>query len=101
MANLTPAEAEVLNTIRDDLIGMLRHCTTEDHISAHFASYLNRSMILYSNFEDYDFTVDVTPIDISVRVYITFPSNISIQHKLIIEKDDTPGAAYNRAMGVI
>lgn len=94
-------EADVLKYISEDLTHLLNKCTSLDQIAVHFASYLNSCMIVHCTIEDYDFIPHIKPDDISVLVFITFPSNLNLQHKLLIRKDDSPSVAYDRAMKVI
>lgn len=89
-----------LNKFEEDLKYILNRCYTQDQIVSHFSIYLLGEMI-QRNIEDYDFFPNVTIHGIDVTVHVFFPWDNSARHELLIVKDDSPGAAYNRAMGIV
>jgi hypothetical protein len=50
---------------------------------------------------DYDFYPEFTATETLVRVHVFFPWDLNARHEIVIKKNDCPGAAYNRAMGIV
>ncbi len=89
-----------LNKFEEDLKLILSHCYTRDQIVTHFSQYF-LGQLSQRVIEDYDFFPNVTTSGIDVTVHVFFAWDNTARHELLIVKNDSPGAAYNRAMGIV
>lgn len=93
-------QARALDRFHTDLTDLLKRCTSRDQIVTHFSQYLLAQMSL-QHIEDYDFFPEFTATQTLVTVHVFFVWDLGARHELVIKKDDSPGAAYNRAMGIV
>lgn len=93
-------QIKALDKIQCDLTDLLNRCMTRDAIVTHFSQYLLGQMT-FGNIEDYEFFPNVTTTGTDVTVHVYFNWDNMTRHELLIVKDDSLGAAYNRAMGIV
>lgn len=89
-----------LNKFEEDLQAILNRCYTHDQIVTHFSQYF-LGQLHQRNIEDYEFFPNVTLTGIDVTIHVFFSWDNTARHELLIVKDDSPSAAYNRAMGIV
>lgn len=93
-------QARMLDQIHTELNELLKRCHTNEQIVTHFSQYL-LGQLAQGYIEGYDFYPEYTPTQTLVRVHVFFIWDLGARHELVIKKDDCPGLAYQRAMGVI
>ena len=93
-------QVKTLDKLQCDLTDLLNRCMTRDAIVTHFSQYL-LSHLMSNIIEDYEFFPNVTTSGTDVTVHVYFNWDNMTRHELLIVKDDSLGAAYNRAMGIV
>lgn len=93
-------QVKTLDKLQCDLEDILNRCMARDAIVTHFSQYLLGQMTL-GHIEDYQFFPNVTTSGTDVTVHIYFNWDNMARHELLIVKDDSLGAAYTRAMGIV
>lgn len=93
-------QIKIMNRIEHELALLLDHCISHDEIVGHFSQYLLGQLVL-NYVDDYDFFPNVSASGIEVTVYLYFIWDNKARHEFTLVKNDSPDAAYTRAMGVI
>ncbi len=93
-------QMKALSKFEEDLTELLKRCHTRDSIVTHFSQYLQGAMTK-NYIEDYDFYPELTSTETIVKVHVFFQWDLTARNEIVIKKNDSPKAAYNRAMGIV